>query len=439
MNALKIKVSFSSLIIFLFILNIIEVNAVTLEFKDVLQKAIQYSYDLNISIISTEISKNELNKAKLQFYPELKFRFDSEYFHDFMDGSSSVTAIGNTLYPNNTKYQDSFSVDLSYNILDFGVRKKQFQIAEMDVESSKAAREKLLIDLKTNVLDLYTEALTAYREKNAYLELLPLMNELYVIKNRTYNAGISNKTEIVEQKIKETRIVQNIEEQKNRLISILINISFLTGEVYEEQLVKMLPLTMMEKKINAANFKNHPDTRLYEIEIKKKNLEISRVKKSLLPQVDFYLRYNLYGTDTASYAASYNDIRQRNFSVGLTTTFPILESFEKNYNLKKACFEAEKLKIEKSKKMAEIEKVYLDIKEKYRFYKADIEIDKRILNDIEIKIDMQKRMTKEKVSDYASILEQQAELIKERLEMEKIIITKISAFKKLQFISEVSQ
>ena len=83
----------------------------TISFEDVIEKAIANSYELKISDIDISLSKTIVKEMTSLYYPALNVRFNTEYLKDLAGGISGITAIGNSVLSDNTKYQDSLSLN----------------------------------------------------------------------------------------------------------------------------------------------------------------------------------------------------------------------------------------------------------------------------------------------------------------------------------------
>ena len=78
MKYIKI-LTFTSLII---LFNQIELHAESLKYKEVLNKAIENSFDLKMSAADIGISKAQLKSARADWFPSVNLQFNSEYNKD---------------------------------------------------------------------------------------------------------------------------------------------------------------------------------------------------------------------------------------------------------------------------------------------------------------------------------------------------------------------
>jgi len=113
-----------------------------IDYNYILDKAKENSFDLKISNIDIDISKSGVKEARSLYYPTLKSQFYSEYAHDMTNGVQTFSSVGTSIVNSSTKYQDLFTLNLSYNLYDFGIKGKKLDIAKKDVSEKKIVYDK---------------------------------------------------------------------------------------------------------------------------------------------------------------------------------------------------------------------------------------------------------------------------------------------------------
>jgi len=183
----------------------------TLDYDEVVEKALRYAHDIRLSRLDIDISRAEQRRAYSLYYPTISARWNTEYIRDLTDGTAQINSIGNTVLLQNTAYQSSFMLMGSYNLFDFGGTQQKVSIADKDVGIRQAALRQSRRDIRLNVLSLYSDLLISYEEIGTKKELLTLYKELALTKERLYVAGKISKIEMTDDAVKVVKIVDDID------------------------------------------------------------------------------------------------------------------------------------------------------------------------------------------------------------------------------------
>ncbi|MCX5811151.1 MAG: TolC family protein [Proteobacteria bacterium] len=408
-----------------------------LDLDGVTERALENSHDVKLSSLDIHISRSMQKRAYSLYYPTFNARWNSEYVKDLSGGAPQVTAIGDTIISESTYYHNSLSVAASYNLFDFGSTRKKVFIAKKDVDVKMMVYIRQIRDIKIKVLNLYTDLLTSRKELEAKKELLSLYKELSLTKERLYFAGAISKIEMVDEALSVVKTLEAIDNLELRLKTVLQDLSFYTGEDYDANSVKVQEFEGCEQDYeNSFNPEKSPEFRMYALEIEKKKAELDILKRERFPQFGLYSRYVWYGQDRNNYEASVNDIRDRNYFIGISATLPIFEGFKTNAEMEKTALEIERLKVEKQKKLAELINRHAKLNETRVMHIRGLENQKDMLAKVEEKLSMTKRLAEQNVADLIELLNRRIELINQRLELTKTMITKVATIKELQMLSE---
>ena len=101
-------------------------QADTLNFDNLVKKAINNSFDLKIANADINISKANLKEAKADYYPAIKAGLYSEYIKDLANDDSNISYIGSTVANLPTKFQDYIAVNLNLICMISAQRDKKF-------------------------------------------------------------------------------------------------------------------------------------------------------------------------------------------------------------------------------------------------------------------------------------------------------------------------
>jgi outer membrane protein len=412
----------------------------TLEFGDVINAALKHSYDVRTSTIDVGISRSMLRQTRSLYFPELNTRFNSQYVKDLTGGTQQVTAIGTTILLQNTMYQSSVSLNASYNLYDFGARENRMVVADKDILAKQAVLRQSVRDTKLKVLEVYRDLLLLSMELNSKKELLTLYKDLSLTKERLFKAGNIRKIEMVEDAIKVVKTIDAMDNLKLKLISSLQDLAFYTGSRYDADSIKISRFREPEGTLAPKlDLEKSPEWRIYELEIEKKKAEIEILKRERLPQLSLYSNYIYYGQDQDSLNTSLGALGARNFYVGMTASMPLFDGFKNSAQIDKATLEKERLKIEKEKKLAELTSRHEKLTQIRNYYTAGLTYQEEIMARVDENLSMVRRLTDEKVAEYAELLTRRIEAAIEQYELQKTQVMKTAAAVELRILSEVQE
>ena len=444
------------ILIFVFIFLIqIKVNAVTLTYEEVQDSAFKNSFDLKIAALEINISKSQLKAARADRYPTLSLQFNTEYNRDLTDGRSTYAYAGNTMITPYTQFRDMLYMTLSYNLFDFGVTGKKIHIAKQEVEQKKISYNIQLRDLKLKILDLYTKAQQFNNEIQTKSEILRLYETMFNNKERMFKAGINDKLSVMDEAVKIAKTKSDVENSKIELKNILKDLSYYTSQDYETSDLKIknidernekniVPvsydnvfLSNVEKQQYTYDFDPYAalEAEYYDIEIDKKQTELTILKRQHYPSFRFYTGYSLYGQNPNQYYSAMQDIGQRSFLVGISSTYVFFDGFKNRANREKTAFEIEKLKLEKEKRLADLKKEYDKSFQTFEAYSEELNIKKDLLNTVKDKLSAVDRLTANKLADNNELLAVKAELLTQEYELEQNIINISSKIEEMKIIT----
>lgn len=427
----------------------VSANAETLIYKDVLEKAVNNSYDIKISKVDIKISDTEIKEARAEYFPVISANYNTEYNKDLTGGTSSFTSVGDSVVVNNTRYQNAIYAGIQYNLFDFGIRRKKLDIAKKGKFQKQIEGQRNLRDLKLNLSQTYTQALLLNRELNADKELLTLNKTLFAMYEDLYKSGITRKTTLTDQALQVAVLINRIDNVKTELGTILEDISYYTKEQYsvsakilnlfeeEDGIIpisnKIIKLEVNESKI--LDTEELPEYKQYQAAIEIKQNELSILKRQNLPTFRFYTNYYLYGTDKDSFFKTFDDFGQRTLMFRIASTLPVFDGFRNKAKRDRAKLEIEKLELERDKRVESIKSYHR------KAYKESLNAEERLENQekalqlTEEKISMLEKLNDEKLIDKISYLKEKTGLITQKSELEKTRINCEAAAYRLRILS----
>ena len=413
--------------------------AADLDFARVLDAALARSHDLTLARMDVEYKEETVSEVVYDFLPTVSLSGTNEYIKD-LSGDGVTTAVGDSVLTASTSYQNSYSTNLRWRLIDFGATFKKYEAAALDAESSKAGLGKAELDLKVQVLHLYRDALSAAREVEARQEMLPLLQEAAAIQDRLYAAGRVGRVPVVESGLRASRTARELRELSLNLSSALKKLTLYTGEEYPESGATLADLTPGSGAADLAwDAARHPEMRQYALAIQSKEAQREMVVRSMFPTLDAYYQYNYYGADPKSYAAARDEVTERSYRVGVTVAVPISEDLRKLHTLRRAELEAARLREQRDKKLEELTQSYLDLKARYAYYQEDVHMRSAMLEDVEAELGMLTRLLEGQAADRASYLDQKVALLAQKLDLEKGLVASAAAQMELEFLAEATR
>lgn len=418
----------------LVLLTAFQANAETIYYDEVLKDAFNYSHDLKSAGIESEIRKEGVKEARYGLFPDLSAKANSEYNDNFTDGMGDIV-IGDTMISGSTRYQNALSLNLIYPLIDYGGASNRLEIAKTEAVQGEDMLMKTRMDVETAVLEKYSELFSLYSESLKRREIISIHEKLSKMEKRSNTAGISGQHDTLYQDILLSEEKEKLDAVESKIAVALTELGYLTGKKYEKNMleVERVPEETDSEVIEKAENVDHtsnPEYRYYSAEMKKKQIEKDIVKGDFYPKVSIYAKYNFYNSNP-DMTDSYEDIREKGYSVGLFTSVSITEDLKRVHTLEKSNLGIKKSEVEASKKLEEIRRDFSKLREQYSFLKTDVEKKKNRLKMINSRHEMIKRLEASKVVGTKDLLEEMIMLASKETELESQITVQTMAMKKI--------
>lgn len=452
-----------SFILLFSVLNIQNAGAETINFDSIIQKALDNSFDLKTSDINVEISKSRVDKAKTDYLPVVKTGLYTEYSQS-LSKSDQTESIGDTVITPDTKMQSMLNTSVSYNIFDFGQRKRNLMMAQDDIEAKQSICAVKRRDLKLKIIDLYSNTLMNFKDLMAKEQIASVYNEIARYKGDQFISGNATKLDTIDYSINEAKINNEIEDLRMKLVSSLRDLSYYTNEEYNPDEVvisdfeerKSIPVKDKEPSIKnknvyqlrvekqdavkpgeiSLNLKYTPDYKSYQYKIDKKDKELEILTRENLPKVGMYMNYTLSGKDENNIVRSFQDFQNKNLALGLSTTFTPFDGIKTSADKRKVKLEIKKLKMERDQALADLKSKLDKLNEELVYYQRTYESNRKLLALLVDKLAELKRIAETHPENYEEILNEQIKLISQQLEIEKKLVNRAAVIKKNQIILE---
>lgn len=424
-----------------------------LDFNNFMSAALNNSYKLKTSQINIAISHHGVKEARAAYLPTISAYATTERYNDLTKGNAQITAVGNEILLNRSYYQDMAAVGLSYNIFDFGVRRKELDIAKADDKQKLIMLMKDTKDLKLDAVEIYADALGLYKQSVINGEKLALQNELININKRLRTAGELSEVDLVDSEIIASETKSDLDEVKNNLAKKLTEISYYTNENYN---IKDIELNDFPKDVSgvitdteepvklSATFTEYipeesVEAKVYDLEIFKKQKEYEIQKKANFPKIRFDTRYNFYGSDPHNFFYGLDDISQRSVTIRLSTSFTLFDGLKNINTIAKKKLEVEKIKIEKAQQLAELKKKYEQIQLECQNAITQTENNEATLALVNKNLEMLKRLNTNGIAAKSECIKKQLELLDKKLKLEQNQIKNFTARYKMHILNTENQ
>lgn len=411
-----------------------KVYSQTIEFNDVITKAIEHSYDLKIADFNILSVSQDIRGARSEYFPKIYFSASTEYNKNFQDNvQTPTTYVGDTFINPYTRYQSVLGFTLAYNLFDFGVRKGNLDIAKEDTETQKLLQKQQLQELKLNIIDIYTRLCSLSKQLEYTDKIIELSKNNLEMSQRLFNAKELSKSELNEQ-------IAEVKKYEFRLNDILASyeeyltlLSFYTNDSYSSKDVKISEIAT--PSFNPFEFEDYDKTLVFDIYEKilnKKKLELKVAKRNYLPKMNLYSRYYLYGSDVRSYIDTNKDIEPSNWSIGASLNMPVFDGMKNSSIVQKARYEYEKAFVEKEKALAELKKRISTMRSNLYYVEKQIDNSEVIVSELSEKDKNTKKMLSKRLVSPIEANIATIELFKEQIELEKNKTLRIALLKGIE-------
>ena len=435
---------------FILYLAMLPANAEQLNFNDFLSTALSNSYKVKIAEINKNITQRGVKEARAAYFPTISAFATTERYNDLTNGGAPLTAVGNEIFLNRDYYQDMAALGLSYNLFDFGVRKRQLDIAKADNKQKEILLKKNTRDLKLDIVELYAQTLALYKQSQIKNDELNLRDELREINKKLRLAGEISEIDVVDSEIKASETKSELDEIKNRFAKKLTEISFYTNKAYDIKDIELTnfpldvnniptevdPFVKLSAQVNNLIVENSVEAKVYDLEILKKQKEYEIQKKYNFPKIRFDTRYNLYGSDTNNFFDGIGDIRQRSLSFRLSTSFVLFDGFKNINTVAKSKMEVEKLKVEKEEQLAELRKKYEQVQLDSKNALIQSENNEKTLALVDKNLQMLENLNANGIIEKSACIKKQLELLDKKMKLEQTQINIFVTQYKLQVLSD---
>lgn len=414
-----------------------KVLVTSVNFEDVLKKAKDHSYDLQIADYNVLISKQGVRGARSEYFPRLNLGAGFEYTKNFREArDTTIMSIGDAFINPYTRFQSILGVNVAYNLFDFGVRGGNLKAAKEDVEVKELEAKQKYQEMSMTLLDTYTKILVTTKQIEINQQILKLEENNLEMKERLFNAKEISKTELNDEKVKVKQIKNRITDLKSIRQESVNWLSFYTGENYDADNLKIDDLKKPKYDVNS--FKDYTKSivwKVHEKHIKKKELELYVAKRTNYPKLNAYGRYYLYGSDYSNVGKSF-DIEPSNFTVGASLSMPLFDGFRNSANIQKNLLELKQLNVERDKAIAELMTKLATMRSNLIYLDEQINENNQVIDELTDKEKSIHKLASKRLVSPVDENDAKIELLTQQIEYDKNSTTHTAIIRGIQILTE---
>ena len=214
-------------------------------------------------------------------------------------------------------------------------------------------------------------------------------------------------------------------------------LQFYTGEQYDIEGLKVDDIKRPNFDVMAYNDYTKSITwKVYDSQLKKKELELKVVQRMNYPKVNAYGRYYMYGSDHSSYPRNFEDIGPSNLTVGANVNMLLFDGLKNRANIHKTALEYKQLQVERDKAIAELMTKLATMRSNLIFLDKQIEDNNKIIDELTDKEVSMKRLAAKKLATPIDLNEAKIKLLEQHIELEKNSISEVAILRGIQILTQ---
>ena len=409
-----------------------------ISFDDVLLKAKDHAYDLQIGEYNVLIAKQGVKGARAEYFPKLVASVGTEYTKNYRDvKETTVMSIGEAFINPYTRFQSVMGVTLSYNLFDFGVRGGNLKIAKKDVTIQELQNEQKLQELNLTLVDTYAKILMTRKQIDINREILELSKINLGYKKRLFEAKEISKTELNDEEVRVAEVEKRLHELKQMFIESVNWLQFYTGEQYDIEGLKIADIKKPDFDVMSnSDYTKSITWRVYDEQLKKKELELKVVQRMNYPKVNAYGRYYMYGSDHSSYPRSFKDIGPSNLTFGANVSMMLFDGLKNRANIHKTALEYKQLQVEREQAIAQLMTRLSIMRSNLIYLDKQIDDTNKMIDELTDKELSVKRLVAKKLATPIDENEAKIKLLEQHIELEKNSITELAIQRGIQILTQ---
>ena len=434
-NSFKVVAAFAAATLFYFVS---PAQAENLTFESVLEMALRHSFERKIAWAEVDISVQRKDEVSSLYYPSLTARLYNEYVKVLDDEAQDVVAVGDfvSAAPRST-YQHSVVTSLNYRLYDFGSRGLKVDAAEGEIRISRFNADQIELDLRREVLDIYSKGLIHSRQIALNREIAERRKEIFRHTRRLQEAGSVGQYQVEHAGLKFAEAASMEDYYRAEMQHVLGKIGYFTGQNFPLDTTSFADLQAPSlESLSMPDIQMLPGVRAVEEEITNKEKEADITKKEMLPHLVMQSSYRWFGSNEDSFSQSFGNLSERDATIGVVAEWEFFSGFRDMAKGRRLREEIKRLRLKKEKRIAEFQQDVTTLQETCRIFAKGRERGEARLSHILQGRNTLNRLSGEQMLDRISVLEREIELIEHEMDASLKRIEQAVAAYKLKFYQE---
>ena len=329
--------------------------AATISFATVMQQAVRHSYALKIAGSDVELRRLDLREARSRYLPTLSLRYDFGYVWA-LSGQEQIVTIGDSVSANNVStWQNSLSLTTSLPLFDFGARQQKIVETRHGIRNAELTQSAQLQKLRLSVLDTYAEGLRSQCRLRMLGRIVTLRKKLYRAIDRLHRAGLVGCNSLNEAALHLAADLTRFDDGRADFIRALTAMTELTGERYlmDQTIFSPLPTTPVADAGEIV-VERLPQVRALDEDLARLRAEREASRRGMLPTIDLYGNYRLYGADQGQIGRTVEDLSRRDASVAVALRWEFFSGFRDRLKLERIDVQMRRVSLQRQQKIAEL-------------------------------------------------------------------------------------
>ena len=300
---------------------------------------LSHSKELNVKRNEVVILKKDRAILDSEYYPKLNLGINFERSKSLNDTSTGYIYGASITSGSLKKTYSSIGVD--YNIYSFGRLTSKINTKENEIKTSNLSYCMNEKELVLSLLENYFNAISYKITYRYYDKIIIKINEQFEINKRLFEVGNIEKLELLKSSLSLANFYSKKTNNEIEVIKYLNKISYIT--TYSIKIDEALALLNKNSKTYNLLFENTINAKLLLSQIETKKLEESVIKKEYSPNINFYSKYDFYGSDENSFTKSIELLEKNSYKFGLSLSWEIFSGFKTSSKIEKNALELKQL------------------------------------------------------------------------------------------------
>lgn len=225
------------------------------------------------------------------------------------------------------------------------------------------------------------------------------------------------------------------ETTRSKIKEILTQLSFYTKENYTLE-TNFTPLD--ESSNSTLTYTESFTHQSFEAKKEQKGYELELLNSEQYPTVQFFGKYNFYGAKECSLGCAFEEMKERNYLLGIGLNIPIFSGFKSTASKRRIKAELLQLTLQDQEQQEYFTQQQKENQFKTESIATQIEQTQKGIDEQQNKINMTQRLLDQQEIDSISGVKEKIASVYKQLELESHLIEQSSKLKEMEILNEGS-